>query len=381
MLERNIKKHLARKIDRWIETINDSELRKDVSREVMVTGGAITSLVRNEEVNDYDIYFKDRDVLKRVAQYYTAKYPCEVLDTREVFNNVQRVKDAEENTFIVHDNDNLLRSLKASIISNYKMTEEDHENGSSLAEAWSRSDEWVFLESGKPFTLNPEFESHQKIIKFIEESAYNDRIYTFIKSDGIIIDTSVNPEDKNCVVQCVTSNAISLTDGIQIITRFFGEPDEIHSNFDFDHCKGIYEHSNGNLHISDSTYECIINQHLRYSGSKYPLASIIRTRKFVSRGFSIDAGQYVKMALQLNKLDLSNPGILAEQLVGVDLSYFAWLIQAIDMCDMKDDSESYVQLMLRAIFDDDKEAMETLTEWVGFNVIEQANPNTGTDKE
>lgn len=379
MLERNIKKHLSKKLDRWITTISDKELREDIARSVMVTGGAITSLVRNEEVNDYDIYFKDRGVLKRVAEHYTAKYDATVLDTQEVFKYVQKLEDPY--TYLVEDNASLLRSIKFSIVSNYVMTEEQVKCNYPLHDAWVDSDEYVCLDEDKPFTLNPEYVSHQKIITFIEEASFNDRIYVFIKSDGMIINKDANPEDRDCIVQCITSNAISLTDGVQIITRFHGDAEEIHSNFDFDHCKGVYDHHTGDLHIADTTYECIINQHLRYSGSKYPLASIIRTRKFVARGFTIDAGQYVKMALQLNNLDLNNPGILAEQLVGVDLSYFSWLIEAINSCNIEDDSESYVQLMLRAIFDDDKDAIETLTQRVGYNVIEQTNPNAKPSQE
>jgi hypothetical protein len=62
---------------------------------------------------------------------------------------------------------------------------------------------------------------------------------------------------------------------------------------------------------------------LVYMGeSKYPLCSIIRTRKFLQRGWRINAGQFVKMAWDLNKLDLSDINVLEDQLVGVDVAYF-----------------------------------------------------------
>ena len=64
-------------------------------------------------------------------------------------------------------------------------------------------------------------------------------------------------------------------------------------------------------------------------GSKYPLCSIIRTRKFINRGYTINAGQYLKMALQLNQLDLLNVDTLEDQLMGVDSAYFAAAIRSI----------------------------------------------------
>ena len=68
--------------------------------------------------------------------------------------------------------------------------------------------------------------------------------------------------------------------------------------------------------------KCIINKELIYTGSKYPLCSIIRTRKFIERGYHINAGQYVKMAWQLNKLDLNNLDVFKDQLMGVDSFYW-----------------------------------------------------------
>ena len=63
--------------------------------------------------------------------------------------------------------------------------------------------------------------------------------------------------------------------------------------------------------------------------SKYPLCAIIRTRKFIQRGWLINAGQYVKMALILNELDLKDPNVLEDQLTGVDSAYFLAVIDAI----------------------------------------------------
>lgn len=95
--------------------------------------------------------------------------------------------------------------------------------------------------------------------------------------------------------------------------------------------------------------ECILAKELFYIGSKYPLASIIRIRKFIKRGWQINAGQIVKMAFQLQSFDLSNPKTLEDQLTGVDLAYFAMLIEAIQGREDKINYE-YISTIIDRIF-------------------------------
>ena len=71
-------------------------------------------------------------------------------------------------------------------------------------------------------------------------------------------------------------------------------------------------------------------------GSKYPLCSIIRTRKFIARGYHINAGQYLKMAFQLNELNLKDHKVLYDQLAGVDTAYFFQFIQDMEQMKEKD---------------------------------------------
>jgi len=126
----------------------------------------------------------------------------------------------------------------------------------------------------------------------------------------------------------ITDNAISLNNKVQIIVRFFGNPAEIHKNFDFVHVMAYWTYKEG-LVVPPKTAEFILSRELKYQGSLYPLASIIRTRKFVSRGWNITAGEYLKMAFQLQEINLKDPAILMDQLMGMDLHYFMALVQRI----------------------------------------------------
>ena len=143
----------------------------------------------------------------------------------------------------------------------------------------------------------------------------------------------------------LSGNAITLSEKVQIVIRFHGSPDEVHKNYDFDHCKCYWEPGGGGrgdygkLTLPPSALESIVTKQLRYSGSLYPLCSVIRTRKFLKRGWYMNAGQYLKMCFQISELDLTDLDVMEEQLTGVDATYF-W--QIIDYCRKRtEEDESF----------------------------------------
>lgn len=127
----------------------------------------------------------------------------------------------------------------------------------------------------------------------------------------------------------LSDNAITLSDKIQLIIRFYGEPEEVHKNFDFVHCTCYYDPSKSKLVMPSEALESYIFKELKYVGSKYPIASILRSRKFIKRGWKINAGQYLKMVFQLQDFDLQDTEVLADQLNGVDLFYMEQVVDAI----------------------------------------------------
>jgi hypothetical protein len=134
----------------------------------------------------------------------------------------------------------------------------------------------------------------------------------------------------------MSTNAITLSDKIQLVIRFYGEPDEIHSNYDFVHVTNYWDSKTKSVELKAEALEAILNKELQYVGSKYPIASLIRTRKFIKRGWHINAGQFVKMAWQISELDLKNIYVLEDQLVGVDSIYFLNFIRTMKERMMKE---------------------------------------------
>jgi hypothetical protein len=249
-----IEKILRHKFGAFIKSIEDKEVQRLVAQNSIITGGSIVSLVLNEKVNDYDIYFTTRETVLAVCKYYQELLVKENL----MFENVKIDQELDENGLIKPDG----------------------------------------------------------------------RIKFRIQSKGIV--DKIDAKGKKYFPIIITDNAISLTNEFQLILRFYGPAEEIHRNYDFIHVKSYWESSNGKLHFNPDSLECILTKELRYTGSLYPLASIFRLRKFLSRGWTISAGDIFKMAFQASQLNFKDPKVMYDQLIGVDIHYFQQMIFQIE---------------------------------------------------
>lgn len=276
MNSKNIAKSLKAKIDNWCKHVDDESIVKLIKENALVTGGALVSLLNGEKPNDYDIYFKNKEATLKIAQYYAEKWNEKHRDKTVVL-----IKEENER-------------IQCFIQSAGAVMEED--------------------ENGISDDTEPETEP------YVEETEQEER-----------------EEKPKYRPRYFSTNAISLSDDIQLVIRFYGDVDKIHENYDFIHCTCSYDYKTNKVNLPSKALEAIINKELVYCGSKYPLCSIIRTRKFLSRGYTINAGQYLKMALQLNELDLKDLNVFKDQLTGVDSTYFS---QAIEMIAQKQEKDS-----------------------------------------
>lgn len=166
------------------------------------------------------------------------------------------------------------------------------------------------------------------------------RVRAIPRAQGML-KPETKPEDPNYFPVCITENAVTLTDGIQFITRFTGDPEKIHENYDFVHVKSYMTDKTGLVFNKESLIS-IMTKELKYIGSKYPLSSIIRTRKFIKRGWTCGASEFLKMIFDVSQLDLKNYDVLREQLVGVDVVHFNNLIAKLThMVDKCPEGEEY----------------------------------------
>ena len=68
----------------------------------------------------------------------------------------------------------------------------------------------------------------------------------------------------------------------------------------------------------------------------------MRIRKFIKRGWNINAGQILKAVVQLQEVDLFNPEVLEDQLTGVDSAYFVEIIAKVKAKDPEKINGAYL---------------------------------------
>lgn len=193
--------------------------------------------------------------------------------------------------------------------------------------------------------------------KQIEEP---NRVRIKIESAGVAQFEKPEEEGEYKVI-FLTENAVTLSDKVQIVTRFIGSPAVIHGSYDFIHATNYWTFKE-DLVLNERALSSLLTRELFYSGSKYPLCSIIRTRKFIKRGFTINAGQYLKMALQLNELNLMDVEVLRDQLVGVDSAYFDAFIKCLEAKISNDGMEAITNVYLFNLVDFIFDRAESLEE-------------------
>lgn len=214
-----------------------------------------------------------------------------------------------------------------------------------------------------------------------EETLYNikgeseDRVTIFLKSAGVAAEKqdeynyfeTLPPEEakkfaesleyKECEkvedyrVVFMSQNAITLSNKIQLVIRFYGEPEQIHDNYDFIHATCYWDHHKEHLELPAEALEAMMSRSLVYRGSLYPVASIFRTKKFLERGWRITAAQLLKMMWQISEIDLSDYETLREQLTGVDMAYMYELVKALSEVDTNKLNSAYICTIIDRIFD------------------------------
>jgi len=183
----------------------------------------------------------------------------------------------------------------------------------------------------------------------------DDRVTIDVMGNGVVVTEKKETESeakKKYRPVFFSPNAITLTDKIQIITRFCGEPSEIHNNYDFVHATCYWDHAKKHLELPAEAMECLLSRTLIYQGSLYPIASIFRAKKFLQRGWRISAGQQLKIMWQINELDLTNMNVVKEQLTGVDMLYLFELFAAIKDEENELVDSTYIARLIDEIFDE-----------------------------
>jgi len=98
-------------------------------------------------------------------------------------------------------------------------------------------------------------------------------------------------------VNLLTENAINLSDKIQLITKFVGNPKNVVEKFDWQHIKSWYCCKTEKLHLTPDVYQLVVEKELIYTGSDYPLSSLMRLKKYIKKGWNVSNTTILHIAL------------------------------------------------------------------------------------
>lgn len=299
MKAKTIKSIIRAKMNNWIKSIDDPAVAAAVKKDVIVTGGCITSMLLKEPINDFDVYFRTRETTQLVAEYYVRKFleaHPQVVDDKLKEFYVDTSKDDRISIFV---------------------------RSAGVASEESENSTYYYFES------MPDEETEEYVSTVFSDAGTIQDVYEEAQAQAR--EKSAHEEGKAPYRPVfLSTNAITLSGKIQLVLRFYGEPDQLHENYDFVHCTNYWESKTGQLVLKPKALEAILARELVYVGSKYPVCSIMRLRKFIKRGWSVNAGQIVKMIMQINELDLNNIEVLRDQLTGVDSAYFHQVLSLLD---------------------------------------------------
>lgn len=346
---KTIQKILAGKHRAWCNTITDEAVRKLAQDNTIITGGSIVSLLTNQPVSDFDCYFRTPEAAFAIADYYVKELlknppPAFKGDSGATLDIKALLEPAiPEGTIGKRiGNPQVAGPLparvrivvkSAGVAGETEQKDYQYFEGAPPDQQAELSASYIDTAMGNANPVEGQITDDTEPRDDEGGSGYEAAVEAAddVPAKAIEdedVDEKGNKRGKYRVL-FVTSNAITLSHSMQLIIRFQGEAADIHRNFDYQHCLSYWTSWDKQVVCPAETLLCIMNKELKYVGSLYPLCSVIRLRKFIARGYTINAGQIIKMLWQVNQLNLSDPNVLEDQLVGVDSAYFAQVISAL----------------------------------------------------
>lgn len=314
MKSKTIKAILSKKIAEWLASIEDEGLRELAKQNTIVTGGCIASMLLKEEVNDFDLYFRNRATTLAIAKYYLGRFDPKM---KEGIPCKMYVDDQHE--------DRIKIVIKSAGIASEEGTAKPYEY----------------------FEAKAAGEAEGYVAEVMRDAGDIQDTYEQTKDAAGKTEDEDKPKYRPVFM---STNAITLSHRIQIVLRFYGEPDQIHDNYDFIHCTNYWKSWDEELVLRQAALESLLAKELRYVGSKYPICSLFRLRKFIKRNWTVNAGQILKMALQVSELNLKDITVLEDQLTGVDCAYFCEVMQKLKENDPEKINSAYLVEILDRMF-------------------------------
>lgn len=312
MKAKNIKKVIKAKVEDWLASIEDERVRALASKNTVVTGGCIASMLLKEPVNDFDLYFTNKETTVAVAEYYVARFSSKNKAGIPVPISVDQ------------EGDRVRIVVKSAGVASEEGTTTPYEY----------------------FEGRPDDHAGRYVGEVLGDAGDIEEAMEETTEAALAVDDG-KPKYRPVFL---STNAITLSHKVQIVLRFYGSADTIHENYDYVHCTNYWTSKDDELVLRQPALESLLAKELLYVGSKYPICSVIRLRKFIKRGWSVNAGQILKMMLQISDLDLKDHAVLQDQLTGVDAAYFVQLVSKVREKDPEKVNSAYLVEIIDRMF-------------------------------
>lgn len=256
------------------EVLDKSFFRRLLQRNVFVAGGALKSLLYGEEPNDYDLYFKNKEVAKLVTEII------------RLSNNLSFKFDGGESDEPVDESLYQVQIADCLIDMGF--------------------DASLMMPRGQHYIIPNE---------------------TMLLGDDL--------EDRSDhLPKFISFHTITILDGkVQLIFSVINEdPKEVIKNFDFKHTQIIYDVEDSTLHVNDDlVYQSLLTKKLIFTGNTLlPFSSLHRMMKFKDQGFTTNYSEELKLAMSINLCDISDVSSFIIQIMGMDIVFIHSILEDIE---------------------------------------------------
>jgi hypothetical protein len=187
------------------------------------------------------------------------------------------------------------------------------------------------------------------------EFAYPERMITTLEEQIDLFNEACKKTKSRgrAIPAYLSKNALTMNNGVQVIFRFIGDPKEVFTTFDYEHCKAYWRPDPlglllGKLVYEGRSQESFAKNELIYTGNtRFALSAISRLNKFIKRGWCVSPSSLLSLALTAAKIDWSNRDALEEELLGIYGIENKTLKTILNLCSTKNkvDLDKVVQVL------------------------------------
>lgn len=148
---------------------------------------------------------------------------------------------------------------------------------------------------------------------------------------------------------------------IQLICAVYGQPEEVLAKYDFTVCMGAWMPGTQQFMLSDLFLKHCAQRRLCYNANgEYPISSLWRVVKFLDRGYKLPGVEAIKLALNIQRLNLTDHRVLKRQLMGIDTMFLKEFTAALDQrADIRYDFGEAIAWLDRYVNEQAGQAFET----------------------